>query len=126
MPINDQQLLEAISAISSIESIAMDADDLADDIMLVAYVWPTPDEFKSAIANTCRALSQIASRQVSGTALEGRYRTWFSYHYQHKREKGAKADMRINFQRRANDVVIKGFGHRYIPVDIYARLNKTR
>lgn len=126
MAISDEQFVSAIKAVSAVEGIYMDPNDLADDVFLLSYAWPDSEDFEPAVANTCRALSQIAGNIVCGTPLEGRYAEWRSFHYQHKRAQGAKADMRIIFQRRDGSIIVKGFGHRYIPADIYSRLSQTR
>lgn len=47
----DYALLEqAIAIISSVRGLYMDPDALADDVILLAYVWPDEGEFKMAVS----------------------------------------------------------------------------
>ena len=63
----DYALLEqAIAIISSVRGLYMDSDALADDVILLAYVWPDEGEFKMAVARVHRALTQLVEGNVEG------------------------------------------------------------
>lgn len=56
----DYALLEqAIAIISSVRGLYMDPDALADDVILLAYIWPDEGEFKMAVARVHRTLTQL-------------------------------------------------------------------
>ena len=116
-----RSLLElSIDLIAAEPLLEMDSESLAEDVVLIAYVWPDEYEFKAAIASVCRAIGQLASKTVSGTKLKYQHDEWLSYHFQHKRAQGGKADMRIIYQMNMDKIRVRGFGHRHLPADISA------
>ena len=101
----------------------MDPRALADDVLLLARSFPDEDEFCLAAANTRRALEQCARGTVTPSALERSLEGWLSYHYQHSVGQGAPADMRIVYRTTAGGIEVKGFGHRWVPADVYGRIS---
>lgn len=92
----DYALLEqAIAIISSVRGLYMDPDALADDVILLAYVWPDEGEFKMAVARVHRALTQLVEGNVEGSPLKYGFSGWHSFHFQHRRGQQSRAGMRI-------------------------------
>lgn len=126
MPISLALFHESIDLIAGIQQLEMDPQALADDIVLLDRVWHDKREFKSAITSVHKAIEQLVQGAVSGTPLKNNHKDWMSYHFQHRRSQGGKADMRIVYQLKAGRIRVRGFGHRHLPVDIYRRLNEER
>ena len=116
----DYALLEqAIAIISSVRGLYMDPDALADDVILLAYVWPDEGEFKMAVAS---ALTQLVEGNVEGSPLKYGFSGWRSFHFQHRRGQQSRADMRIVYMPLDTGIRVKGFANRHLPSDIYQRL----
>ena len=119
----DYALLEqAIAIISSVRGLYMDSDALADDVILLAYVWPDEGEFKLAGARVHRALTQLVEGNVEGGPLKYGFSGWHSFHFQHRRGQQSRADTRIVYMPLDTGIRVKGFGNRHLPSDIYQRL----
>ena len=119
----DYALLEqAIAIISSVRGLYMDPDALADDVILLAYVWPDEGEFKMAVARVHRALTQLVEGNVEGSPLKNGFSGWRSFHFQHRRGQQSRADTRIVYMPLDTGIRVKGFGNRHLPSDIYQRL----
>lgn len=121
MSIDRNIVAQSVSALSSVESIQMDPSALAEDAAYLTLAFPDQPEYQAAVANTVKALKDIARNRVSTDSLEGTYQGWESYHYQPKVGQNIAADMRIIFKRKSDSVHVLAFGHRYIPSDIYRR-----
>ena len=126
MTVSDAAIDLAIDLIAGVPGLSMDPDDLADDVVLMSVSFPEETEFLKAAAATERALRQIVGGAVSPSPLKHNLRGWFSYHYQHTRSQGARADMRIAFQPIEGGIRVRALGHRDIPVDFYQRIASTR
>jgi hypothetical protein len=126
MAITKQVRTEAARKIAAIDGFDMNAIALVEDVELLSYVFADVDAFESAIVNTIKALKQLIERDVQASNLKYDLEDWQSYHFQHKVEQGARADMRIIFRRTNTGIEVKAFGHRFIPKDIYQRLVSTR
>ncbi|NMM98487.1 hypothetical protein [Bifidobacterium olomucense] len=122
MAISNALLERAIAIIASVRGLQMDPDTLADDVILLAYVWPDEDEFKIAVASVHRAMTQLTEGTVEGSELKYDFAGWKSFHFQHRRGQQSRADMRIVYMRTADGIRVKGFGNRHLPSDIYRRL----
>ncbi|PLS30688.1 hypothetical protein Uis1B_1515 [Bifidobacterium margollesii] len=122
MAVSEVLLSQAVAVIASVRGAWMDAGTLADDVILLAYVWPDDDEFKQAVSSVRRALTLLVSNHVEGAELKYGLAGWRSYHFQHHRCQGARADMSIIYRRVPEGIQIKGFGNRHLPSDIYERL----
>lgn len=122
MAVSDEVLLKAAEAIASVDGLSMDPDFLVEDVFLLAYAFPDEQEFKAAVASTCKALSLIIQDRVSVSSLKYGLKSWHSYHYQHCVAQGARADCRLIYKFTDEGIEVKGFGHRRIPEDIYFRL----
>lgn len=117
--IDGQTILDAIDMLSNIRGYRMNADDLAEDVVLMAKAWPDDEEFAWAVSSTCTAISGLVGEKVEGSSLVGDLADWKSYHYQHRRGRKVKADMRIVYQRpTAGVLIIRGFGCRHRPEDV--------
>ena len=126
MPVSDSAIDDAIGLIAAVPGLQMDADDLADDVVLMSIAWPDETEFLLAASATERAMRQVISGRVSAATLKHDLAGWFSYHYQHTRIQGGRADMRIAFAPLENGIRVRAFGHRDVPVDFYRRISSTR
>ena len=92
----DYALLEqAIAIISSVRGLYMDPDALADDVILLAYIWPDEGEFKMAVARVHRTLTQLVEGNVEGSPLKYGFSGWRSFHFQHRRGQQSRTDTRI-------------------------------
>lgn len=119
----DYALLEqAIAIISSVRGLYMDPDALADDVILLAYVWPDEGEFKMAVARVHRTLTQLVEGNVEGSPLKHGFSGWRSFHFQHRRGQQSRAGMRIVYVPLDTGIRVKGFANRHLPSDIYQRL----
>jgi len=126
MSISLQVLEQAIDAIARVPGVAMDPDNLVEDVVLLASVWEDAEEFDYAVASTVRALRLLAGDRVDTSDLAHDLAGYDSFHYQHRRSRGQKADMRIVFRGEGGIIVVLGFGHRRLPSDVYRRLAATR
>ena len=126
MPVSDSAIDAAIDLIASVPGLQMNVDDLADDVVLMAVSWPEEPEFQKAAAATERPCRQLIAGSVDAAPLKHGLEGWFSYHYQHARVQGQRADMRIAFQPTESGIRIRAFGHRDIPSDFYERIASQR
>lgn len=121
MAVNSSTIDYAIDLIAGIEGLAMDPDDLADDVVFMSIAWPDERDFMLAASATERAMRQLIAGQVNATPLLHNLSGRFSYHYQHVRKQGQRANMRIVFKPHPSGIRVRTFGHRDIPADIYER-----
>ncbi|MCI8367808.1 MAG: hypothetical protein HFJ66_09495 [Eggerthellaceae bacterium] len=126
MAIDEEILREAVVAIADVPGLHMDADDLVEDIYLLAYAFPEEGDFKAAVASTVRAMGQLSVGRVSASPLKHNFAAWSSYHYQPRVGQGARAVCRIVFRPVEGGIEVKGFGHRRIPKDFYERIAAGR
>lgn len=126
MPVSDSAIDVAIDLIAGVPGLEMDADDLADDVVLMSLVWPDEVEFLLAVSATERAMRQLCAGTVSAAPLKHDLAGWLSYHYQHARVQGARADMRIAFKPVEDGIRVRAFGHRDTPTDFYRRITASR
>ena len=126
MQISDEVLLEAVDAIVDVAGLHMDADYLVEDVFLLAYAFPEESDFKAVVANTVRALSQLVAGRVAPSPLKYDFASWYSYHYQPRVGQGVRAVCRIIYRPLDDGIEVKGFGHRRIPKDFYARMGEGR
>ena len=123
MAISDELLQFGIDQLAGLAGISMDADRLVDDVVLVAYAFDDPQLFSTAIANIVSAINLILRQRNIGTALVNNKAGWWSYHFQSQRSQRRPPDMRIVYQDTGTTIRIMGFGHRWVPQDIYTRLS---
>lgn len=119
-------LLDAIAMIAHVDGLGMNADDLVDDVTLMARAWPDETEFKHAVLAVCRAMDDLVAGRAEGAALKYELSEWRSFHFQHHRRQGARADTRIVYRRTGDGILVKGFGNRHEPQDIYRRMMAER
>lgn len=123
MAISNELILEFIDKVSDIDGLSMDPVTLADDVVLMAFVFDVEATFLQAMNNVLRALTQLIDGKLDKSQLARNYRGWESYHFQSRRAQGQRADLRIVFQNvTSHSIRVKGFGHRHLPSDIYKRL----
>lgn len=126
MPVSDSAIDTAIDLIADIPGLRMNPDDLADDVVLMSLAWQDEEEFLLAASATERALRQLIAGTVSAAPLKHNLAGWFSYHYQHARSQGGRADMRIAFRPVDGGIRVRAFGHRDAPTDFYTRISAER
>ena len=124
MAIPDDLLEQAIDILADVEGVEMDAEGLADDVVLLAYALSEEIEFRCAVVSVHDALQLLVDGAVEGAVLKYQFAEWRSFHFQHRRLRKARADMRIVYQRTGSGIRVKGFGHRHLPSDIYRRLSE--
>lgn len=74
----------------------------------------------------CTAMDDLVDGRVEGAPLKYDLSEWCSFHFQHHRARGAKADTRIIYRRTDDGIQVRGFGHRHLPRDIYRRIMAER
>ena len=126
MPVSDSAIDAAIDLIAAVPGLEMDPDDLADDVVLLSVALPEEADFLKAVASTERALRQLVGQTVDSAPLAHNLAGWLSYHYQHTRKQGQRANMRIVFQRVGEGIRVRAFGHRDVPSDFYERIVHSR
>ncbi len=126
MPVSEGALRDAIVAIAEVKNVLTDPRALAEDALALSHALPDEREYRAAIANTCRALEQLAYGKVQSSSLKYVHEGWLSYHYQHTVAQGARADMRIMYRLEGKKLKVRGFGHRDIPEDFYVRMAEVR
>ena len=125
MAISKQTLRKAVAAIAAVPHVEMSPQRLAEDVLLLSYVFTQEDEYLVAVSNTCRALTQLVQDAVTPAPLDYAFAGWLSYHYQHRVGQGQRADMRIVFMRTKDGIRVRAFGHRNLPHDFYERLKEV-
>ena len=126
MTVSRPLVTQAIAALSSVEGISMKPDALVEDAALLTVAFDEEEAYKAAVVNTVKALKDISKERVKADALSGAYRGWLSYHYQPRVAQGTPASLRIVFKQTEDSIYVLGFGHRYIPSNIYRRLSDLR
>ena len=126
MPISDEAIIDAAHVIADVKGVEADARTVLEDAFLLAQAFTSEADYLSAVANTVRALHQLAEGAVSPAQLKYNHHGWLSYHYQHKVSQGARADMRIVFMPLDGIIRLRAFGHRNLPKNFYERLAETR
>lgn len=126
MAVSGESVRDAVVAVSQVENVRMDPRALAEDALALSYAFSDEREYRVAVANTCRALDQLARGKVQSSALKYEHEGWLSYHYQHAVAQGARADMRIMYRMEGGKVAVRGFGHRDTPEDFYVRMSSLR
>lgn len=126
MSIDKTVVAKAISALASVEGALMQPEALAEDALCLTLAFPEENDYKSAVVNTTKALRDLVGNRVSTNELAGIFQGWESYHYQPKIGQSIAANMRIVFRRNEGRIYVLGFGHRYVPEDVYRRLSALR
>lgn len=104
----------------------MKPEALVDDLLYLTLAFPEEAAYKTAVVNTAKAMRDITRNKVTADRLSGAFEGWESFHYQPKVGQGITADMRLVFKRASDDVFVLGFGHRYVPSDLYRRVSALR
>jgi len=122
MAISNALLAEWIGKLSSVPGIEMDADALVDDVVLTAYAFADESTFQTAMRSVVSALLLIVKSRNVGQNLSANLEGWKSYHFQSQRVRKHPADLRVVYQDTGFVIRIRGFGHRWIPEEVYKRL----
>lgn len=123
MAIRNTVLSEWIRRIAAVPGIEMDPDALVDDVVLMAYAFTNEDLFNTAMTNVASALLLIFKHRDVGQDLQANLTGWKSYHFQSQRIRKHPADLRIVYQDTGSVIRVRGFGHRWIPEEVYRRLH---
>ncbi len=122
MAINDERLREWIRIVSAVPGVEMDGDALVDDIVLIAHVFDDPQRFETAMSQIVNSLNLIVKKRDMGAELKSNLSAWRCFHFQSRRTAKHPADLRIVYQDTGAAIRVRGFGHRWLPDDIYRRL----
>ena len=125
MAVSEGAVRDAVVAIAR-SGARMDPDALAEDALALAEALPDEADYRAAVANTCRAIDQLARGLVQSSSLKYEHEGWMSYHYRHAVAQGARADMRVMYRFEEDVLFVRGFGHRDTPEDFYARMAALR
>ncbi|MBQ0140475.1 MAG: hypothetical protein KBT36_14420 [Kurthia sp.] len=120
--ITKEEKIKAIRAIASIDKIKIDPHILVVDINILAEVYSESETFQKAVSQLCHHLYLLVIGKVDTSDLGYNLKEWDSCHFQSKREKGQKADMRIIYRKENDYIIVAGFGNRFIPTEIYKRI----
>lgn len=96
-------------------------DDVVEDVQSLEEAFPDPREHTEALAAILHQLVVVHRRQP-GKDLQGWLRGWRRHAFPSRKERGARADLRIAYRREGERTAILGFGHRRLPMDFYERL----
>ena len=122
--ISDSEKIKALDDITSIKNISLKPGFLIEDIELLAQVCDDSEHFAEAVKQTCHHLALLVLNKLHVSELDYNYKDYKSCHYQSRKIPGQKADMRIVYKREGEKILVKGFGNRWIPDEIYLRLAK--
>lgn len=123
MTISNESILEWIDRVANVQGAKMDPDSLVDDVALMAFVFREETQYLQAMDRTVHSLNQIVQGKVNTSQLKHNLYGWGSYHFQSQRRQGHGADLRIIYKHDEDGaILVRGFGHRHIPSDIYRRL----
>ena len=123
MSVDADTLRAAVQTVSGIRGVRMNPDSVADDVISLATAIADEEPFTCAVANTARAIQRLAVGKVEGTPLTGVFEGWSSFHFQSERKNGASANMRVVYRRNGGVTEVLGFGHRWLPSDVYAAIS---
>ena len=123
MSIDADILRAAIQTVAGLRGVRMNPDSVADDVILLATAIADEEPFACAVANVARAIQQLAAGKVEGTPLTGVFEGWSSFHFQSERKNGVPANMRVVYRRNGGVTEVLGFGHRWLPSDVYAAIS---
>lgn len=122
MAISKLLIAQSIAEFSEISGVTIQAEALVRDLMVMARVWNDAEDFSRATASTLNALKLIRDGKITPSKLRDKLAGYSSYHYQSTKGQGRKADMRVVYKIENGVVFVLGFGHRFLPSDIYRRL----
>jgi len=127
MAISNEALEFWIERVAELEGLSMDADKLVEDVVLVAVAFDQdPNIFSLAMVNVVTAFRLILRDRNIGQELVGNKAGWYSFHFQSQRTRKHTADMRIVYRDTGTTIQVMGFGHRWLPQEIYNRLSFGR
>lgn len=120
--LSEQDYTKAIDKIAAIPCVTMNPAHLAYDVYLMGFAFPEKNAFEEAITRTAIILLKLVNGEIVATMLKRELHGWYSYHYQPSIGQGEKALCRVIFRFRDGGLDVLGFGHRFIPEDVYVRL----
>ncbi|WP_053958048.1 hypothetical protein [Sulfobacillus thermosulfidooxidans] len=120
--ISNAALAAWIQRIAAIPGIEMDPNALVDDVVLMAMAFPEEKRWHTAMIHVEEALVFIVQRRDIGQNLRDHLSGWKSYHFQSQHTRKHPADLRIVYQDTGQTIRVRGFGHRWLPDNVYQRL----
>lgn len=114
-----------LEGLASLPDVAINADDVYDDLEALAKAFPDPERYATALRAILAQL-RILVKQAPGKPMQGRYAGWRRHAFQSQQRRGARADLRIVYRIEGGRAEVLGFGHRHDPVDVYLRLRERR
>lgn len=126
MKLTNEIIAEAIKSVMQVPRAILDVSNLADDVKSITDVWPGENDFLMAMSSTVRAILLVAEGRARYSVLKRDLRGWNCFHYHSTRRPTGKADMRLVFREKGDDIEVLGFGHRYLPLDFYDRVAANR
>lgn len=124
MGIDEELLDRVIDEIAALPFLSMDAASLAEDVFDLAIAFPEERDFLSAVAHTLQSLRLITEDKVRPARLKWDFAGWLSLHYKSSVSLTGNADMRIVYRKEGDEVLVMGFGHRFVPKDFYTRMRE--
>lgn len=122
--INHALLKQAIHDISSIQNLEMDPKQLALDVYALSTIFKEETKFENVINSVINAIINLKNNPSIGEDLKYNLAEWKSYHFFSPYPIYPEdEDMRLVYQSVLKNILILGFGHRYIPSDFYSRLS---
>lgn len=129
MNVTPNVVKHAISQISAIPNLYMDPHHLVLDLLALASIesFDSDEKFSSVIRTLIHSIETISKYPTSGDSLKNDFYGFYSYHFLSDYPSNPPHDdMRIIYTVQENELWIVGFGHRYIPSDIYDKLRNAK
>lgn len=129
MNINTTLVKDAIAQISVIPKLYMDPQHLVLDLLALTSVesFDTDEKFSSVIRTLIHSLEIISKFPESGEPLKNDFYGYYPYHFLSDYPSNPPHDdMRIVYTIQNAQLWIIGFGHRYLPSDIYEKIRSTK
>ena len=126
MRLTNELIAEAIKSVMQIPRAILDVSNVADDVKSITDVWPEGNNFLMAMNCTVRAILLVVEGRARYSVLTKELQGWDCFHYHSTRRPVGKADMRLVFREKGEDIEVLGFGHRYLPLDFYERVTENR
>ncbi len=104
------------------DRLEFDPIDVWNDLLTLELAFPSPEQFGSAVGEVVHQLTVITASEP-GKPMFGTFGGWKRHAFQSEPSIGGRADVRIVYKVSDDGrIALLGFGHRYLPNDIYLRL----
>lgn len=130
MNVSRDAIAIGIRLIASVKGIKLEQPHLMIDLLGLAQLEPFSDDekFISVVQTIQKALIQISEGTEQSDDLKGNYSELKSLHTRSEYPTDyPRDDLRIVYQKPKKsdgEIIIFGFGHRYLPDDFYKRLKQ--